>query len=238
MSSAGASNPASVSAIIPAYNAERYISEALKSVLGQVRVPEEIIVVDDGSTDRTEDVVRDYDDRVHFLRADHGGAGAARNLGVRSARGEFVTFLDADDLWTPEKLSLQLDLFRSRPAVDMVFGRVRQFISPELGEEARNRIDCPDEPMPGYHPGTLLMRREAFLRVGLFETGLKVGEFIDWYLRAVEAGLQSVMLPDIVMWRRLHGTNLVIREKESRTDYARILKASLDRRRRGEQKGH
>ncbi len=90
--------------------------------------------------------------------------------------------------------------------------------------------------MPGYHPGTLLMRREAFLRVGIFETGLNVGEFIDWYLRAVEAGLQSAMLPDVVMRRRLHGTNLVIREKESRSDYARILKASLERR-RAAQKG-
>ncbi len=123
----------SVSVIIPAYNAERYLAEALASVFGQSRVPEEIIVVDDGSTDRTEEVVRKHGEAIRFLKQPHRGPGAARNLGVESARGEFIAFLDADDLWLPEKLSAQLDLFRTRPNIDMAFGRVRQFISPGAG---------------------------------------------------------------------------------------------------------
>jgi glycosyltransferase involved in cell wall biosynthesis len=226
----------SVSVIIPAYNAERYLSEALASVSSQSFAPEEIIVVDDGSTDGTEEVVRKHGGSIRIFKQFHKGAGAARNLGVESARGEFVSFLDADDLWSPEKLSLQLGVFQSRAETDMVFGRVRQFISPELEEAVKSKIDCPEDSMPGFHAGTLLMRKETFLKVGFFNTGLNVGEFIDWYLKAVELGLQSFMLPDVVMLRRLHGTNLVIREKGSRADYARILKASLDRR-RAAQKG-
>jgi glycosyltransferase involved in cell wall biosynthesis len=225
-----------VSVVIPAYNAERYLPEALASVFSQSHVPDEIIVVDDGSTDGAEELVRKHGNSIRFLKQPHRGAGATRNLGVESANGEYISFLDADDIWLPEKLSAQLDLLRTRPNVDMVFGRVRQFISPELDEAVKSSMDCPEEPMPGYHPGTMLMRKDIFLRVGGFETRLNVGEFIEWYLRAVEAGLQSIMLPDVVMCRRLHGKNLVIREKQSRSDYARILKASLDRR-RAAQKG-
>jgi hypothetical protein len=82
-------------------------------------------------------------------------------------------------------------------------------------------------------PGTLLVKRPAFDRVGLFKTDLKVGEFIDWYARAMELGLRSKMLPELLLWRRLHRTNQGVRERQSVTDYARVLKASLDRRRAG-----
>jgi glycosyltransferase involved in cell wall biosynthesis len=220
-----------VSVIIPAYNAERYIAVALESVSGQSRQVAEIIVVDDGSTDSTEEVVREGGGSIRLIKQDHNGAGAARNLGVRSAQGEYLAFLDADDLWEPEKVRVQTDVLITKPAFDMVFGHVRQFISPELDESVKSRLECPETAMPGYHPGAMLIRREAFLRVGFFETGLKVGEFIDWYLKAVEAGLQSFILPQVVMLRRLHATNLVLREKQSQTEYARILKASLDRKR-------
>jgi glycosyltransferase involved in cell wall biosynthesis len=220
-----------ISVIVPAYNAERYLAEALDSVLGQTQAPEEIIVVNDGSTDGTEDIARSFGRSVCLLSTPHGGAGAARNAGVESAQGEFVSFLDADDLWMPEKLSLQREALRARPNVHMVFGYVRQFISPELDEAVRSRIECPAGSMPGFHAGTMFIRRTTFQGVGPFNTGLKVGEFIDWYLRAVEAGLQSIMLPDVVMSRRLHGTNLVLRERTALPEYASILKASLDRRR-------
>ena len=85
--------------------------------------------------------------------------------------------------------------------------------------------------MPGYHPGTMLIKRHAFFRVGLFETNWQVGEFISWYLRLRELELRTIMLPELVMWRRLHETNLGIRQRQSITDYVRVLKASLDRRR-------
>jgi hypothetical protein len=113
----------------------------------------------------------------------------------------------------------------------MVLGQVRQFYSPDLDETVRRKIQIPREIMPGYHIGTMLIRREAFFRVGWLETNLRQGDFISWYLRASEAGLQMAMLSEIVMERRIHQTNLGRNPDIDRSEYARILKASLDRRR-------
>ena len=100
---------------------------------------------------------------------------------------------------------------QSDAALDAAFGAVEHFYSPELDQATRGAIACPVRAMPGYHAGAMLIRREAFRHVGPFETCWQVGEFIDWYLRAQEAGLVSVMLPEVVMRRRLHATNLGLR---------------------------
>ena len=106
-----------------------------------------------------------------------------------------------------------------------------QFRSPELDGATTRKAYRPPGSMPGYSPGAMLVRRPAFERVGPFETGWRVGECISWYLRATEAGLRTLMLPDLVLRRRLHETNTGIRERGAAADYMRILKASLDRRR-------
>ncbi|HEY9302211.1 MAG TPA: glycosyltransferase family A protein, partial [Phormidium sp.] len=147
------------------------------------------------------------------------------------AQGSFFAFLDADDLWEKDKLTRQMEVFESEPQVNIIFGHIQQFHSPELDDSAKNKIHCPPELMPGYHPGTMLIEREAFLRVGRFETNWQMGEFISWYARATELGIRTKMLPYQMMWRRLHETNMGIRDRQHRTDYARIIKASLDRRR-------
>ena len=116
--------------------------------------------------------------------------------------------------------------------LDIVFGHVREFVSPELTEEQRASVRAPPpEPMPWTAPNLMLVRREAFERVGPFSESLRVGVTVDWYARAVEAGLRSAMLPQIVLERRLHLTNNGLREAASRTQYAHVLKAALDRRR-------
>jgi len=221
-----------VSVVIPVYNCEQYLAEAIESVLVQTYWPIEIIVVDDGSTDSSADVAQRFPPPVRYRFQPHSGAGAARNRGIDQAQGSFFAFLDADDLWVEDKLARQRAAFDDDAELDMVFGHVRHFHSPELDEDSRKRIPYPAEIMPGYSHATMLIARDAFLRVGLFETNYQVGEFIDWYLRAIEKGLKSMMLPEIVMKRRLHAANIGIRERRSQTDYVRILKASLDRRRK------
>ncbi len=222
----------SVSVVIPVYNGERYLAEAIESVLGQLYRPLELLVVDDGSSDGSAEVAGRYDTCVRLIRAPHEGLAAARNRGAEAAEGFYLAFLDADDLWTPGKLPLQVARLQSDAALDAAFGAVEHFYSPELDQAARGAIACPVGAMPGYHAGAMLIRREAFRRVGPFQTCWQVGEFIDWYLRAQEAGLVSVMLPEVVMRRRLHATNLGLRARAARVDYARILKAALDRRRK------
>jgi glycosyltransferase involved in cell wall biosynthesis len=220
-----------ISVIIPAYNVSAYICEAIQSVLDQTIQVGEILVIDDGSTDDTLERAASFGGRVSVSSHMHAGPGSSRNIGAHLARHDFLSFLDADDRWAPDKTERQIETFQNAPQTDIVFGHVQQFLSPDLPDEVRSRLDCPDRPMPGYHAAAMMIRRETFFRVGMFATDVKVGEFLDWYLRAVHLGLRSVVLPSVVLERRIHGSNLVLRESESRSDYARIVKAALDRRR-------
>lgn len=226
----GSHTPA-VSVVIPVYNGERYLAEAIDSALKQTWADTEIIIVDDGSTDRTAGVAATYGAAVKYHSQSHAGSGAARNRGVEAARGSFFAFLDADDVWTPEKLTLQLAAFEARPDVDVVYGHVKQFHSPDLTETARRQIQCSEGAAPGYLPGTMMVKRDAFLRVGSFVENVEVGEHIDWHMRSTGIGLNVVMLPDILLWRRLHENNLGRRRRDARTDYVRVLRAAIERRR-------
>lgn len=226
-----------ISVIIPVYNSERYVDAALESVLAQSRPPTEIIVVDDGSTDQSAQVARRYQPIVQVLHQPHAGPGAARNLGVSVAQGELLAFLDADDLWLPDKLERQVTYLQNHPGIDIVFGGVEQFISPELSLAQQPAL--PDQPISaGGHVGAMLIRRQSFVRVGPFATTWTVGEFIDWYGRAQTLELQSAILPAVVMRRRLHTTNLTRRTQDRRGDYLQILKALLDEKRAQPQHRH
>lgn len=219
-----------VSVVIPTLNGERYLGEAIDTVLGQDHRPVEIIVVDDGSTDDTARIARSFPE-VTYLRQDHAGIGAARNLGVARSSGGLLAFLDHDDLWEPGKLELQLRTLKRDPSLDAVLGHVIEFVSPDVEPDEVARLRPALERAPGVNPGAMLIRRESFDRVGPFETRWTVAEWIDWYARAQERGLRVEMLPDVVLRRRLHGRNQGIREARSRIQYVQAVKAALDRRR-------
>ena len=223
-----------ISVVIPAYNAERYLREALESVLAQHYPALDILVIDDGSADGTAGVAQSVAG-VRYVRQENAGAAAARNHGVRLAEAEWIAFLDADDLWTEGKLSRQSQVLREKPGIDIVLGQGEQFISPELDAEAAARIQCPPGSQPGYLPSAMLVRKASFEKVGGFDTKLSVGEFIDWYSRAEEKGLRTEMLPQVVFRRRLHAANQgQIKRGDYGKDYLKILKARLDRKRKGE----
>lgn len=222
-----------VSVIIPVFNCEAYLAEAIESVLAQTYSAIEIIVVDDGSTDGSADIAKSFGNSgVRFCYQPNSGPGSARNRGVAMARGGLLAFLDADDMWLPNKLSLQTAALESNPKLDMILGHVAEFLSPELGSGPQARVGERQRILPGYGPDTLLIRRHSFLYVGHFATDWRVGEFLDWYAKAMDAGLQGLMLPDVVTQRRIHASNLGIRERQSQRDYVRILKIALDRRRK------
>lgn len=221
-----------VSVIIPVYNCDRYLAEAIESILAQTYQSIEVIVVDDGSTDGSADVAKHFALSVRYCYQPHMGIGATLNRGTALARGSFLAFLDADDFWVADKLMRQMVVFDSNPEMDIVFGHVKQFCSPELDDNIKKRLQVPAAIIPGYIKGTMLIKRDAFFRVGLFGANWQLGEFIDWYLRAVEQDLKSFMLPEVLLKRRVHDANTGIRERKSRTDYASILKISLDRRRK------
>jgi glycosyltransferase involved in cell wall biosynthesis len=221
-----------ISAIIPVHNGGRYLEEAIASVRAQNPGILEIIVVDDGSTDDSAAIARGHAPLVHYYWQPASGAAAARNRAVDLAAGEFLAFLDADDRWVEGKLRRQIAVFGEDLTVDMVFGQVRQLRAGEEWERGIAETTCdPSQLEPGQVMGTLLVRKETFLRVGHLREDYRVGEFIDWYMRARELGCHAKMLPDLLLWRRIHDSNLGIRERKHIRDYARVLKAGLDRRR-------
>ena len=220
-----------ISVMIGVYNAEPYIAEAIDSVFAQSYEPLELIVADDGSDDGTAAVVESYGDRVTYAHQENKGNGGARNLAVTLARGDYFAFLDADDRFMPDKLERQMAALEADPELDIVFGHVEEFVSPELDEETRARVRAPAEVQPWMAPNLMLIRRESFERVGLFSETLKVGVTVDWFARADEAGLKTLMLPGVVLQRRLHTSNNGLRHADKRSQYVHVLKAALDRRR-------
>jgi len=225
----------SVSVVIPVHNGERYLAEAIESVLAQRHPATEIIVVDDGSTDGSAAVARGFGGTVRCLSKENGGPASAMNLGAANAAGTHVGFLSADDLWTPDKLSQQLAALQRGGGPDLVFGHVEHFLSPELDEAEAAALHCPPEPVPATSAGTLLAKIDTFRAVGPFDERYRVGEFMDWHARAMDAGLRVEVLPAVVSRRRVHGANHSLRSRAPQTGYAAVLKANLDRRRRAAQ---
>lgn len=218
-----------ISAIITVYNGEKYIAEALQSIFNQDYPNMEVIVIDDGSTDRTSEVVNKFLGKLLYYFQENAGIAAAKNLGIEKATGDYFSFLDADDLWLNEKTNKQISLLLDDPSVDLVFGNVKQFYSPELTAETREKYLCPENAYPGIHSGTMLIRRESFFKVGLFDTKWHKGIFNDWYLRASEVGFKTYTFDDIFMMRRIHENNHGIVNRSKSIEYVRMLKASLDR---------
>ncbi len=109
-----------ISVIIPTYNSARFLPEAVQSALYQTLSPDEVIVVDDGSTDNTEDVLEPFRGRVHYIRQENQGPAVARNRGIAEAKGDLIAFLDADDVWLPEKSELQVKVLWENPRIGLV----------------------------------------------------------------------------------------------------------------------
>ena len=222
-----------ISCIVPVYNGEKYLVEALDSISQQTYRQVEMIVVDDGSTDETAAVVKQYGAEVRYLYQHNAGPAAARNRGLSAANGEFVAFLDADDLWHPEKLTIQMARFESRPELDYCVAHAQNFWSAEVSEEETEwRNHRIAKPLPAYSTPTLLARRELFERVGYFDPALAHGDSTEWFLRARERGAVSELLPNVLLHRRLHKDNRSrLRASQSRDQFLQIVKAALDRRR-------
>ena len=166
-----------VSCIIPVYNGERFLGEAIDSILAQTYKPTEIIVIDDGSTDGTPDVIAEYAGHVASARQVNAGAPTARNYGISLAQGEFLAFLDADDLWHEEKLTIQLDRFDNRPELDYCLAHMQNFWMKELDEEAQRFQNHPlAKPQPGTI-STFVIRRSSFDQVGLLNRDYTNGDY-------------------------------------------------------------
>lgn len=199
----------SISCVIPCYNAERFLAAALDSVFAQTCPVSEIIVVDDGSTDRSAEVVAHHADRVRYVVQPNAGPAAARNRGVELSAGAFIAFLDADDVWRPRKLEHQMARFAQRPELEICVTHLSAFWEEEVRhEQARRGALGEGNVLPGYVMQTMLARRQAFEKVGPLNPALRYGEDTDWFIRARDAGLAIELMPDVLLLRRFHANNL------------------------------
>jgi glycosyltransferase involved in cell wall biosynthesis len=196
-----------VSHIIPLYNAARYVTAALESLRAELRPEDEIVIVDDGSTDDSAAIAAAWSGPVRLFRGPNAGAAAARNRGVAEARNPVIAFLDADDLAQPDRLRVLGERLLAPDRPDLVYGGQRRFLSPDAlppGAALPPEIDEPNSPLLG----TMLLWRETFLRTGPFDASLRGGELIPWFSKAGLLGLRFVSIPAIVMRRRRHAGNL------------------------------
>lgn len=213
------------------YNGETYLAEAIDSVLAQTYPNVEVILVDDGSTDRSADIARGYGDRVRYIYQPNMGIGAARNRGLAASRGEFIAILDADDLWIPEKLTLEYQEMMKHPEAGMVGGRIQNFLSPELDPTEFSHVVIKDQSFRARTFGALLIRRAVFEQIGVLPTEGRVGLDTDWFMRFAESGLPVIDLLDVLAYRRIHRNNQGFRERGSQHQRLLWLKRGLDRRR-------
>ncbi|MEJ5260302.1 MAG: glycosyltransferase family A protein [Anaerohalosphaeraceae bacterium] len=187
-----------ISVIIPAYNNEQHLSRAIHSVLAQSRPADEIIVVDDGSTDRTAEVAAAFGDKIRCIRQDNRGPGAARNAGIQAASGEWIAFLDADDEWLPDKLALQTEQLQKHPQLQWTCGNYIECLcqdgrrAPALPEQRILAVLNGGQISPDYlktypkdltgHTDTMLIRRSVLQEAGGF-SDLRRFEDLDLWLR-------------------------------------------------------
>jgi len=225
-----------ITVVIPAFNAVRYLAEAIDSIRAQGAFALEILVVDDGSTDGTAELASGLGADVRVIRQPNGGAAAARNTGIAAASGDLVGFLDADDLWPPGRLALLVGYLRERPGLSMVVGRIQ--IVRATGPDGHESALAPAGP-PWHAPsfGAGLFRPEVFTQVGALDATLPAGEDLDWFIRAREQDVPTAVVEETTLWYRLHGENLTSGADPIRRRMLLALKRSLDRRRQGDGNG-
>jgi len=218
-----------ISLIIPAWNAARTLGETLASAIGQSLPPDEIIVVDDGSTDETAVLAASAGARI--VGQARQGQAAALNAGIAASRGDLLAFLDADDLWPAGKQAQQSELLAAEPTLDGVFGQMASFLCPTVPAEQAGRYRVASEPVPGWVLGALLIRRARFEAVGGFAADMPAGAFIDWFDRARRAGLRFVMTDQLALRRRIHPGSWSHRSPTRDAGYVQVARAAIARRR-------
>lgn len=219
-----------VSVIVPVYNCERYLAEAIGSVIGQAYRPIEVIVVDDGSTDGSAALVKSLDVTIRYIYQQNRGPAAARNTGLAMARGDVIAFLDADDYWPENRLSHQVALLKESPSLEIIVGLIQRIKLRRRGGY-KSLFEKWLDPFFAVSLGAAVFRRNVFEKVGLFDETLYYGEDVDWFMRAREQNVSMTVIEHVVLLYRMHESNMTLNAMARDSYFLRALKKSLDRRR-------
>jgi glycosyltransferase involved in cell wall biosynthesis len=221
-----------VSVILIVRNGERFIAEALTSVLRGTMRPGEIMVIDGHSSDRTVEIVRTFEE-VTLVRQESQGIANAYNQGIASTRGDLVSFISHDDLWLPEKLERQIACMRAQPDLLYTVTHVQHVLQEGASPPEGFRTALLEHPVPGFVMESLVARREVFARVGPFDPGFAVGEDTDWFARARDAGVAMAVLPETLVIKRVHDANCSLMHPQAASLLLRAMRRSIERKRAG-----
>lgn len=221
--------PLFISVIIPVYNGQKYLSEAIQNVKNQDYKPLEIIVIDDGSTDKTVEIAAKFKDTIHYVYQENSSPAAARNCGIRMAKGDVIAFLDVDDLWSDDKLKLQASYLAANPSVEIVQGLIQQMKLSELAANNQPIFEPAHKPYSYINLGSAIYRKSVFDKIGFFDETLSYAEDVDWFIRAWENGIYKVVLEQVSLFYRKHKDNMTVGKNLVELGFVRIFKKHLDR---------
>lgn len=217
-----------ISVLIPAFNCEKYIREALESVFAQTYQNFEVIAVDDGSTDQTAQIISSFP-AVHYYYQEHRGVAAARNLALENAEGKWIAFLDSDDRWDHNKLQLQMDYLTKHPDCCIIFSGVENFCDIPLDRRTARQQELLEAKMYQILPSALI-DSTLFKKIGLFNTECAYGEDTEWLIIAGLMGIDtSEQLPGILYQRRIHEDNISAAHKSICSKDILAMKARIIR---------
>ncbi len=219
----------SLTVIIPVFNREKIIAEALDNILSQKYPDVEIIVVNDGSEDNSEEIILGYKDVIRYFGQENCGPSQARNRGIVNNRSEYIAFLDSDDLWPEEMLKYLVESLHTDKDADVVRGYC-QLASLDENTGEYEFVGNPCESFPNYITGSVF-RKTVFDRVGLFDPDLRFGEDNDWFNRAEEMGIKVKRLSCSSVIVRRHETNMTKGRNLVELNVLRVFKKALDRKR-------
>ncbi|MDZ7957760.1 MAG: glycosyltransferase family A protein [Aulosira sp. DedQUE10] len=217
-----------ISVIIVVHNGELYLSKAIESIINQSYQPNEILLVDGYSTDNTAQIAQSYANVRYFLQQDKGLANA-RNAGIDHATGELIAFLDHDDYWTLDKLQVQMNYLINSPDIQYSYANVKLFL--ESGCQLRSGFSQKQfvEEQIGRTPGTLVVRKSLFDQIGKFNPRFAIGCDVDWFTRAKDYNIMAAFVPQVLLYKRVHGGNLSGNVKTNKKELLEVIKQSLNR---------
>ena len=226
-------HPPLVSILLPVLNAERFLAQALDSIQAQTYPHYELIIIDGGSSDGTAALARTAP-RARWLAQTGAGLANAWNTGLSAAQGEYISFIESDDLWRADKLDVQVHHLKQHTSFQYVIAQVQLFLEPGCPPPAGLNPDVFAGSHVGRMPGTLMARRALFEQIGMFEDRWRVTPDIDWFARLAAEQVPGAVLPEVLLYRRIHESNLtqVAGPSLVKTELLQLLKQNMDRRRR------
>jgi glycosyltransferase involved in cell wall biosynthesis len=217
-----------VSVIVAVKNGDRFIRTAIESIISQTYPDLEILAVDGDSTDGTVAILESFD-RVRIVKQTGRGIGNAYNTGIEHAKGDFIAFLSSDDYWMPDKIERQMSALKNQSSASFAVCSAKFFLHDPEYLPPGFRPELLEEPRVAYIMETLFAHRSSFSAAGLFDEEMRNSEDVDWFARARDLKLESVVVPQVLLHKRIHDKNLHLNSSHDNRDLLRAVRNSIQR---------